>query len=244
MIEPSLLAAAEASSNIDLAPASRQGATPELPEAPLADPAQCRALAQLSASAGDDDGALAALRRALALLGPSDAAQRAGIYVAIGGVRARRGEPEEALADYGRALLLVPRYVPALEAIVSLHAAAGDWSEVLAAEERLFLALPEQTRFERLVTAAARWEEIARVPTRARALLERALRIRPNDAAARGRLHDLSEGGCARALVSKVRSIVSAVARRYARAASAARRKGRAPVVIRVVQASPVDAIH
>ncbi len=244
MIEPLLLAPQRAIVAIDPPPSERRTAAPELPEAPLADLAQCRALAQLCASAGDDEGALAALRRALVLLDPADAPTRAEIHVAIGGLRARRGEPEEALADYGRALQLVPRYVPALEAIVSLHAAAGDWSEMLAAEERLFLALPEPTRFERLVAASARWEEIARVPTRARALLERALKIRPTDAAALARLHDLSDGGCTRALVSRVRNLVSAVARRYARAASAARGIGRAPVVIRVAQASPVDAVH
>lgn len=244
MIEPLLLAPPRALTSIDPSAAERRPGMPELPEAPLADLAQCRALAQLCASAGDDEGALAALRRALALLTPAEAPTRADIHVAMGGLRARRGEPEEALADYGRALQLVPRYVPALEAIVSLHAAAGDWSEVLAAEERLFLALPEGTRFERLVAAAARWEEIARVPTRARALLERALKIRPNDAAALARLHDLSDGGCTRALVSRVRSLVSAIARRYALAASAARRIGRAPVVIRIAQASPVDTVH
>jgi hypothetical protein len=68
--------------------------------------------------------------------------------------------------------------------------------------------------------------------------------LRPNDATAQNRLHDLSDGGLTRALASKVRNVVSAVARRYARAESAARRKGRAPVAIRVLQASPLAAIH
>ncbi|UQA63097.1 tetratricopeptide repeat protein [Polyangium aurulentum] len=244
MNQSSLLAAPKASSNHDSLASDRREVTPELPEAPLTQLAHHRALAQLCASAGDAEGALAALRRALAVAGPSDAATRAELYVSIGNIRAQRGEPEEALADYGRALQVVPRHIPALEAIVSLHAAAGDWNEVLAAEERLFLALPERTRFDRLLAAAARWEEIARVPTRARALLERALSLRPNDPTAQSRLEDLSDGGLTRALASRVRSVISAVARRYARAESMARRKGRAPVVIRVVQASPLAAIH
>jgi len=193
-----------------------------------------RAKAQLLAAEGDIDGAIFAYRRALGAPACADITARADIHVSLGSLYARRGETNEALAEFGRALGLRPRYVPALEAIVSLHAAACEWRELSAAEDRLFLALPEGPRFERLLSAASRWEEIARIPVRARALLERALRLRPGDENASTRLSDLECGGRTRGLVAKARSIVCAVVRRYATAEMAARRGGKAPVLIRV----------
>jgi tetratricopeptide (TPR) repeat protein len=198
---------------------------------------------QRRADEGDDEGALAAYHEALAALGMAGPEVRADLHLLIGALRARRGEPEAALDDFSRALQLVPRHVEALEAILSLHVATAAWSEVLAVEERLFLALPERARVGRLIDAAARWEDIAR-PSRARTLLERALRLRPHDVVALARLRDLSDGGRTRGLVLFTRSLVASIARRYARAEMAAKCKGRAPVIISVSPLPPLDVHH
>jgi len=138
---------------------------------------------ELLASEGDADGAIAAFRKALSVLGPGgDPESRAQMYTRIGELRAQRGDTEDAISDFEKALALWPGLIPALESLLVLCAAERDWRGVMSAEERLIAALPSDTlRFERLMEFAARWEGEANKPARAKLLFERAWDIRPHD---------------------------------------------------------------
>ncbi|MDC0742557.1 tetratricopeptide repeat protein [Polyangium mundeleinium] len=138
---------------------------------------------ELLASQGDPNGAIAAFRKALSVLGPGgDPHARAEMYVRIGELRSRHGEPEDAISDFEKALALRPGHIPALESLLLLCASERDWRGVMSAEERLLAALPTDTlRFERLIEFAARWEGEAEKPARARLLFERAREVRPQD---------------------------------------------------------------
>ncbi|MDI1481206.1 tetratricopeptide repeat protein [Polyangium sp. y55x31] len=138
---------------------------------------------ELLASQDDVNGAIAAFRKALSVLGPAgDPHSRAEMYVRIGELRSRHGEPEDAISDFEKALALRPGHIPALESLLLLCVSERDWRGVMSAEERLLAALPSDTlRFERLIEFAARWEGVADKPARARLLFERAREMRPND---------------------------------------------------------------
>lgn len=138
---------------------------------------------ELLSSQGDLDGAIAAFRRALSVLGPAgDPDSRAEMYARIGEIRMSQGENDGAISDFEKALALRPGHVPALESLLVLCAAEKDWRGVMSAEERLLAALPSDTmRFERLIEFASRWEGIAEKPQRAKVLFERANVLRPND---------------------------------------------------------------
>ncbi|MDI1446354.1 tetratricopeptide repeat protein [Polyangium sp. 6x1] len=138
---------------------------------------------ELLASQGDPNGAIAAFRKALSVLGPGgDPHARAEMYVRIGELRSGHGEPEDAISDFEKALALRPGHLPALESLLLLCAKERDWRGVMSAEERMLAALPSDTlRFERLIEFAARWEGEADKPARARLLFERAREMRPHD---------------------------------------------------------------
>ncbi|TKD02707.1 tetratricopeptide repeat protein [Polyangium fumosum] len=138
---------------------------------------------ELLASQGDPNGAIAAFRKALSVLGPSgDPHARAEMYVRIGELRSRHGEPDDAISDFEKALALRPGHIPALESLLLLCVSTRDWRGVMSAEERLLAALPSDTlRFERLIEFASRWEGEAEKPARARLLFERAREVRPQD---------------------------------------------------------------
>jgi hypothetical protein len=147
---------------------------------------------EVLAAQGENEGAIGEFRKALAVLGPTgDPEARAEMYVRIGDLRRKRGDVDSAIADFEKALALRPRHRVALEALIALCAQEQDWRGLLSAEERLLLALPEEVRFERMVQFGVLWEEVIDKPARAKLLYERALDIRPNDPAARGRLRGL-----------------------------------------------------
>ena len=134
-------------------------------------------------SQGDYDGAIASFRKALSVLGPAgDPDSRAEMYARIGELRAIKGDPENAIADFEKAIALRPGHLPALENLLMLCSSERDWRGAMSAEERLLVALPSDTlRFERLIEFASRWEGVADKPGRARLLFERARELRPND---------------------------------------------------------------
>jgi len=138
---------------------------------------------ELCASQGDTDGAIAAFRKALSVLGPAgDPESRAEMYARIGEMRVIKGDNDGAISDFEKALALRPGHMTALESLITLCATEKDWRGVMSAEERLLAALPSDTmRFERLIEFAARWEGVAEKPQRARVLFERAKELRPND---------------------------------------------------------------
>jgi tetratricopeptide (TPR) repeat protein len=138
---------------------------------------------ELCVSQGDFVGAIAAFRKALSVLGPAgEPDSRAEMYARIGELRAIKGDTDDAISDFEKALALRPGHVFALESLLQLCAAERDWRGVMSAEERLLVALPSDTqRFERLIEFAARWEGAADKPGRARHLFERARELRPHD---------------------------------------------------------------
>ncbi|MBK9261992.1 MAG: tetratricopeptide repeat protein [Polyangiaceae bacterium] len=138
---------------------------------------------ELLASQGDMSGAIALFRKALALLGPSGEPNlRAEMYTRIGELRAQSGTPEDAISDYEKALALRPGHVPALEALIVLCSKEKDWRGVMSAEERLLATIDSTTvRFERMIEFAARWEDEAEKPGRARHLFERARELQPTN---------------------------------------------------------------
>lgn len=138
---------------------------------------------ELCASQGDTDGAIAAFRKALSVLGPAgDPDSRSEMYARIGEMRVIKGDNDGAISDFEKALALRPGHMTALESLITLCAAEKDWRGVMSAEERLLAALPSDTlRFERLIEFAARWDGVAEKPQRARVLFERAKELRPHD---------------------------------------------------------------
>ncbi|UQA58928.1 hypothetical protein [Polyangium aurulentum] len=149
---------------------------------------------ELLASQSDHAGAIAEFRKALAVLGPGgDPDARAEMYVRIGVLRKRKGDTDDAISDFEKALALRPGHRSALECLIELCAQEKDWRGLLSAEERLLLTLHNpDLRFERLVEFAVRWEETADKPARAKLLYERAREIRPHDPALLGRIRQLS----------------------------------------------------
>lgn len=122
-------------------------------------------------------------RKALGLLGPSGEPNlRAEMYTRIGELRAQTGDLDDSISDYEKALALRPGYQPALEALIVLCVKVKDWRGVMSAEERLLTCLESETvKFERMLEFAARWENEAEKPGRARHLFERAREIQPNN---------------------------------------------------------------
>jgi tetratricopeptide (TPR) repeat protein len=149
---------------------------------------------ELLASQGEHAGAIAEFRKALAVLGPTgDPDARAEMYVRIGVLRKRKGDTDDAISDFEKALALRPGHRSALECLIELCAQERDWRGLLSAEERLLLTLHNpDLRFERLVEFAVRWEETSDKPARAKMLYERAREIRPHDAAVLGRIRQLA----------------------------------------------------
>jgi tetratricopeptide (TPR) repeat protein len=149
---------------------------------------------ELLASQGDHAGAIAEFRKALSVLGPTgDPDARAEMYVRIGGLRKRKGDTDDAISDFEKALALRPGHRAALESLIELCAQEQDWRGLLSAEERLLLTLQNpDLRFERLVEFGVRWEEVADKPARAKLLYERAREIRPHDPALLGRIRQLA----------------------------------------------------
>jgi tetratricopeptide (TPR) repeat protein len=168
---------------------------------------------------GDGEGAQAAYKRALGMLGPSAGGERAEIYVRLGQVKHGQDKRREAIASYEKALSLFPTLdgpstpLPplqrtAMEALVELTIAEADWRAVAGAEERLLATITSaDERFERLVASAIRWHEAAADPARARAALERARDLRPDDLAVLERLAALYEaaGAVAETLATRRR---------------------------------------
>ena len=142
---------------------------------------------------GDPEGALAAYKRALGMLGVGAPAERAEIYVRQGQVKQGQDKRREAIANFEKALALKPpaegasaaiaaAHVAALEALLELNVAEGDWRAVAASEDRVLATLRDsETRFAHLVQFGVRWQGAASDPVRARAAFERARELRPDD---------------------------------------------------------------
>lgn len=149
--------------------------------------------------AGDQEGALAAYKRALGLLGSGAAQERAEIYVRQGQAKQALGLRREAIAAFEKALSLAPQkelpaHLLALEALLALNVAEADWRAVAATEERVLATLTsDDDRFAHLKLFGARWQDTAGDAERARAALSRARELRPDDLAVLGRLRPLYE---------------------------------------------------
>jgi tetratricopeptide (TPR) repeat protein len=134
------------------------------------------------AIAGDLEGAIAAYKRALGVLGGAMSAERAEVYVRTARIRAKQGKRREAIASFEKALTLAPSHREALEAVLALDVEEADWKSVAVAEDRLLGGMEhERARYERIVEFAERWEKVARDLPKARALYERALALEPED---------------------------------------------------------------
>lgn len=137
---------------------------------------------QASEAAQDPEAALRELKSALAQLGSSATGERAGIYVRIAAIKRTQGKPREAISNLEKALTLAPGHRGALEEVLELDVAAGDWRAVAAAEEQLLTTVTDDgERFQRLLQFADRWETVAGDRERARKALERARELRAGD---------------------------------------------------------------
>ena len=151
----------------------------------------------------DLEGAITEYRKVLASLSLSQKAERTDVYLRMANIRSRQGRRREAIANFEKALQLTPEHRPALKALLDLSVADRDWRSVHAAEER-FLSFVEgdAARFDHLLRFAARWNNVAGDPVRARATYERARELRPDDLHVLGHLRRIYEaqGATAEAL--------------------------------------------
>jgi tetratricopeptide (TPR) repeat protein len=188
---------------LDSSAASAQAAMASLPVGPASRPARTSARATSSdhvvaADArrddGDLDGALSELKKALVLVGASDVRERAGIYARIGEINRRQERLREAISNFEKSLQLVPTNAQAEAALLELSVQARDWRSVQAAEERMLAALDDRSeRVDRLVEFGTRWLELAGDTARARACLERARALAPEDLRVLGKLRAIYE---------------------------------------------------
>jgi tetratricopeptide (TPR) repeat protein len=166
--------------------------------------------------AGDLEAAHTSYKRALGMLGSTASGERAEIYVRLGQIKQAEGKRREAIATLEKALALFPTLdglspMPtaeraAMEALIELNIAEGDFRAVASAEERMLatIATPDE-RYARLFAFAVRWQDEARDPARARAGFERARALKPDDTALLERLAALYQGAgmLAEALVTQ-----------------------------------------
>ena len=146
------------------------------------------------AAAKDHEGALAAYKRALGMLGPAASTDRADVHVRIGQVKQRQEKRREAIASFEKALSISSTHTTALTALLDLNVAEGDLRAVQVAEDRVLATLSDPAeRFARLLEFGARWHDRAGDPVRARATFERAAELRPDDPGVLGRLRALYE---------------------------------------------------
>ena len=162
---------------------------------PAAAPSDHVQLGDALRGAGDVEGALAAYKRALGMLGTTASSERADIYVRLGQAKQQQDKKREAISNFEKALSLKPAHRTALEALVDLNVGEGDWRAVQSAEERL-LAMVDVTeeRFVLLMEFGARWRDAAGDAARARVVFERAREeIRPEDLGVLGKLRGVYE---------------------------------------------------
>jgi tetratricopeptide (TPR) repeat protein len=146
------------------------------------------------AAAKDHEGALAAYKRALGMLGTGATTDRADVHVRIGQVKQRQEKRREAIASFEKALSISSAHTTALTALLDLNVAEGDLRAVQVAEDRVLATLSDPAeRFARLLEFGARWHDRAGDPVRARATFERAAELRPDDPGVLGRLRGLYE---------------------------------------------------
>jgi tetratricopeptide (TPR) repeat protein len=189
------------------APAAAPPAPSARPSTPRPGPASAAipvaehlAAADALSAKGAQDDALAELKKALAA-GTATPIERAEIYVRSGAAKRAQGKVREAISNYEKALQIVPAHRGALEAVVELCAEERDGRALAAAEERLLAAEKDAAaRFELLRAQAKRWEDAAHDVARARARLEAALELRPDDAGVLDELRRLCEATGARDL--------------------------------------------
>ena len=165
----------------------------------------------------DFEGALGAYKRALGMLSPSATAERAAVFLRQGQVKQAQDKRREAIAAFEKTISLAPIvegaavppvHLAALEALLDLNVAEGDWRAVSAAEERVLGTLGDpEARFAHLVAFGARWQDRAGDATRARSALERARELKADDVECLGRLGVLYEqaGAAADALAVRLR---------------------------------------
>jgi tetratricopeptide (TPR) repeat protein len=148
------------------------------------------------ARAGSDDEALEQYKKALGLLAKAASRERAEVYVRVGGIKRRGDKLREAISNFEKALALEPAHALALEALLDLSVALGDLRGAAAAEDRLLASLTDPDEAcARLRAFAARWAE-GGDRARARARLERARDLSPDDVDVLGelaRLHDADD---------------------------------------------------
>ena len=107
----------------------------------------------------------------------------------------RQGKRREAISNLDKALTLVPGLVSALEALVELDAAEGDWRALAGAEDRLLASIEDpKARADRLLAFGGRWAEKAKDLVRAEERLERAQELRPDSVLIALRLLGIYEG--------------------------------------------------
>jgi tetratricopeptide (TPR) repeat protein len=166
------------------------------------------------ARTGDHEGALVSYKRALGMLGPAEAGPRAEIYVRVGKVKLAQDKRREAIAQFEKAMALFPApgdgplppaQRAAIEAVLELNLAEGDYKAVAAADERLLATLVEPAdRFARLFAIGVRWEDKGE-SARAKAAFERARAINGDDVALLEKLAPIYEAAGAAAEAFAVR---------------------------------------
>jgi tetratricopeptide (TPR) repeat protein len=143
---------------------------------------------------GDASAAASEYLAGLELLKAAPPDDRIEAYVRLGHANRHRSRMLAAVHCYKKALELDPLCIPALRALVDLHAAWGEWATLERLEEALFAALDGNIELHgELIRAGDRWWARARDALRAFSRYTRALRCFPASEAARMRLRALEQ---------------------------------------------------
>jgi cellulose synthase operon protein C len=192
------------------APSASSAPPPDAPEPPVETAEGNLAEGEAFLRARDPEGALASYKRALALLGPKDAAARAEVYVRVAIVKEQQDKKREAVASLEKALQLSPALPSALERLIDLNVSEGDLRALRSAEDRFLETIADpDARLARLLEFAARWQwgaddlaeddptraraERGPMLDRARALYESAVALHPDDLAILDKLRKVYE---------------------------------------------------
>jgi tetratricopeptide (TPR) repeat protein len=141
-----------------------------------------RGLAEVSFRLKDWASALTNFQKVLTSLGEEETDARAEVYFKLGSIKREQGQPKQAIANFDKALEILPGHRPTLDALVAIYSDAKDFKQVVAFK-RMILddVMDGDLRFDMLSDIADVWEKSEKNIAKAIEALEEAKDLKPSD---------------------------------------------------------------